>query len=295
MADFITALQAASATSCGKPNPLERTRCWFPDVNLVSSTEANNIVTFALQATFSNPEVAAKAAAAATAQPIPGVHGRPAARRRRDRRRGGTWLTTHSRSSPWPASSASRCPRGRAHRRPLLVAVLLARHGGARRRRRRAWRPCSKEIRALEVTANKLAEFQREVALLEAKLETLKRILPPGQGDPGPDAQGPVPGRAVEPDHQDVHSRGDREQGVLPGVADQHGRRRATTTTSASSSTGCGGCSRLVNVGNLKIKSRSEPDGQPTRSAPTAWPRPSSTSRRRRRRPGARRAPPGRR
>jgi len=36
-----------------------------------------------------------------------------------------------------------------------------------------------KEIRALEVTANKLQEFQREVQLLEAKLETLKRILPP--------------------------------------------------------------------------------------------------------------------
>jgi Tfp pilus assembly protein PilO len=36
-----------------------------------------------------------------------------------------------------------------------------------------------KDIRALEVTANKLQEFQREVQLLEAKLETLKRILPP--------------------------------------------------------------------------------------------------------------------
>ena len=35
------------------------------------------------------------------------------------------------------------------------------------------------EIRALEVTAAKLAEFQREVQILEAKLETLKRILPP--------------------------------------------------------------------------------------------------------------------
>jgi type IV pilus assembly protein PilO len=37
----------------------------------------------------------------------------------------------------------------------------------------------NKEIRALEVTAAKLQEFQREVQLLEAKLETLKRILPP--------------------------------------------------------------------------------------------------------------------
>jgi type IV pilus assembly protein PilO len=41
-----------------------------------------------------------------------------------------------------------------------------------------------KEIRALEVTANKLQEFQREVQLLEAKLETLKRILPPEKETP---------------------------------------------------------------------------------------------------------------
>jgi type IV pilus assembly protein PilO len=36
-----------------------------------------------------------------------------------------------------------------------------------------------KDIRALEATANKLPEFQREVQALEARLETLKRILPP--------------------------------------------------------------------------------------------------------------------
>jgi type IV pilus assembly protein PilN len=71
VADFITALQGAG-DQCGKPNPLDRTRCWFPDVNLVSSTENNNIITFALSATFSNPEIAAKAAAAAKSQPIPG-------------------------------------------------------------------------------------------------------------------------------------------------------------------------------------------------------------------------------
>ncbi len=41
-----------------------------------------------------------------------------------------------------------------------------------------------KQIRALEVTANKLQEFQREVQLLEAKLETLKRILPPERETP---------------------------------------------------------------------------------------------------------------
>jgi len=41
-----------------------------------------------------------------------------------------------------------------------------------------------KEIRALEVTAQKLPEFQREVALLEKKLETLKSILPPAKEIP---------------------------------------------------------------------------------------------------------------
>src|SRR6266581_9631593 len=40
------------------------------------------------------------------------------------------------------------------------------------------------EIKALEVTASKLQEFQREVQLLEAKLETLKRILPPEKETP---------------------------------------------------------------------------------------------------------------
>src|SRR5262245_30569248 len=41
-----------------------------------------------------------------------------------------------------------------------------------------------KEIRVLEVTANKLQEFQREVQLLEAQLETLKRVLPPDKETP---------------------------------------------------------------------------------------------------------------
>ena len=52
VADFISALQRTG---------------WFPLVDLVSSTEANNIITYALQASFKNPEVAAKEAAAAAA------------------------------------------------------------------------------------------------------------------------------------------------------------------------------------------------------------------------------------
>ena len=40
------------------------------------------------------------------------------------------------------------------------------------------------DIRSLDVTANKLQEFQREVALREAKLEMLKRILPADKETP---------------------------------------------------------------------------------------------------------------
>jgi type IV pilus assembly protein PilO len=40
------------------------------------------------------------------------------------------------------------------------------------------------DIRNLEVTASKLQEFQREVQLREAKLETLKRILPADKETP---------------------------------------------------------------------------------------------------------------
>ena len=70
VADFITALQAAG-DQCGKPEPLNRQLCWFPDVNLVSSTENNGLVTFALQASFSNPEAVLKAQQ--STKPIPGA------------------------------------------------------------------------------------------------------------------------------------------------------------------------------------------------------------------------------
>ena len=62
VADFISALQRSG---------------WFPAVDLVSSTETANIITFALQATFKNPEVAAREAAAraaaVAAPPPPGA------------------------------------------------------------------------------------------------------------------------------------------------------------------------------------------------------------------------------
>src|SRR5262245_41830752 len=61
VADFISALQRSG---------------WFPTVDLVASTEQQNIVTFDLASQFKNPEIAAKqaaAAAAAAAAPPPGA------------------------------------------------------------------------------------------------------------------------------------------------------------------------------------------------------------------------------
>jgi type IV pilus assembly protein PilN len=65
VADFISALQRTG---------------WFPQVDLVSTAETNNIITYALQAVFKNPEVAAKeaAAAAAAAARAPKPAGAPA-------------------------------------------------------------------------------------------------------------------------------------------------------------------------------------------------------------------------
>jgi len=69
VADFISALERSG---------------WFPNVDLASSTETNNIITYALNATFVNPEVAKKEAEAAKRQPIPGstAAGKPPARKR---------------------------------------------------------------------------------------------------------------------------------------------------------------------------------------------------------------------
>jgi type IV pilus assembly protein PilN len=69
VADFISGLQRSG---------------WFPAVDLVSSVEQNNIVTFNLSAQFKNPEVAAREkaeaaakAAAAQAAPPPGAAKKP--------------------------------------------------------------------------------------------------------------------------------------------------------------------------------------------------------------------------
>ena len=67
IADFIAALERSG---------------WFPNVDLSSSVENNNIITYVLTATFLNPEVAAKAAAAAANKPIPGSTAATAAPKR---------------------------------------------------------------------------------------------------------------------------------------------------------------------------------------------------------------------
>ena len=56
---------------------------WFPNVDLASSNENANIITYALTATFVNPEVAKKEAEAAARRPIPGstAAGQPPAAR----------------------------------------------------------------------------------------------------------------------------------------------------------------------------------------------------------------------
>ena len=68
VADFISALERSG---------------WFPNVDLASSTEATNIITFALTALFKNPEEAKKEAEAAARRPLPGstVTPPPAAKR----------------------------------------------------------------------------------------------------------------------------------------------------------------------------------------------------------------------
>ena len=114
------------------------------------------------------------------------------------------------------------------------------------------------QIRALEATANKLPEFQREVQALEARLETLKRILPPEKEMPDLmrrlqylAAQSSLqirkfnPAAPVQKDFfQEVPVNLDLEGTYhnLGAFLDRISRM-----------------SRLVNVGNIKIKAQSKP------------------------------------
>jgi type IV pilus assembly protein PilO len=113
-----------------------------------------------------------------------------------------------------------------------------------------------REIRALEVTANKLQEFQREVALLEAKLETLKRILPPEKETP--DLMRKVQALASQSNllirkfnpAPTVTKEFYQEWPIAVDVEGSYHNLAIFFDRVAR-------LSRLVNIGNLKIKSRS--------------------------------------
>ena len=113
----------------------------------------------------------------------------------------------------------------RPGRRPVLVLLLVGRHHRARRQDDQARSPQQGDPRP----RGHGPEARRVPARGRAPGEEARDAQEhpaAGQGDPGPDAQGPGPGRAVEPHHQQLHSRGDGEQGVLPGVADRDGPGR---------------------------------------------------------------------
>lgn len=114
-----------------------------------------------------------------------------------------------------------------------------------------------REIRALEVTANKLAEFQREVALLEAKLETLKRILPPEKETP--DLMRKVQSLASQSSlliktftpGQTVNKEFYQEWPINMSVEGNYHNLGIFFDR-------VGRLSRLVNIGNIKISSRND-------------------------------------
>ena len=115
-----------------------------------------------------------------------------------------------------------------------------------------------KQIRALEATANRLPEFQREVQALEARLELLKRILPPEKEMPDLMRRiqylaaqsslrvvkfNPAPPRQAE-FYQEIPINLDLEGSYhnFGGFLDRISRM-----------------SRLINIGEIKIKANSQP------------------------------------
>jgi type IV pilus assembly protein PilO len=115
-----------------------------------------------------------------------------------------------------------------------------------------------KQIQALEATANRLPEFQREVQALEARLETLKRILPPEKEMPDLmrrvqylAAQSSLAIRKFNP------AKTTQKQFYLevPIAIDVEG----TYHNLGAFFDRISRMSRLVNVGNIKIKAQSKP------------------------------------
>lgn len=115
-----------------------------------------------------------------------------------------------------------------------------------------------KQIRALEATANKLPEFQREVQALEARLETLKRILPPEKEMPDLmrrvqylAAQSSLQIRKFNP-AAPVQKEFFQEVPVNLDVEGTYHNLGAFLDRVSR-------MSRLVNVGNVKIKAQNKP------------------------------------
>lgn len=115
-----------------------------------------------------------------------------------------------------------------------------------------------KQIRALEATANKLPEFQREVQALEARLETLKRILPPEKEMPDLmrrvqylAAQSSLQIRKFNP-AAPVQKEFFQEVPVNLDVEGTYHNLGAFLDRVSR-------MSRLVNVGNVKIKAQTKP------------------------------------
>lgn len=73
VADFMGNLRQAGE-NCRKPNPDDKSQCWFPEVNLRDSTARDNVVTFNLTATF-RPPLPPQAQAGQTAAPAAAAQG----------------------------------------------------------------------------------------------------------------------------------------------------------------------------------------------------------------------------
>ena len=124
--------------------------------------------------------------------------------------------------------------------------------------------------------ANRLPEFQREVQALEARLETLKRILPPEKEMP--DLMRRVQYLAAQ------SSLGIRKFTPAP-VAQREFYLEVPINIDIDGTYHNLGAffdrisrmSRLVNVGNVKIKAQSNPRSSTTPSACRRWRRPTST------------------
>jgi type IV pilus assembly protein PilO len=115
-----------------------------------------------------------------------------------------------------------------------------------------------KQIRALEATANKLPEFQREVQALEARLETLKRILPPEKEMP--DLMRRVQYLAAQSSLQI------RKFNPAPPVQKEFFQEIPVNLDLEGTYHNLGAfldrisrMSRLVNMGEVKVKSQSQP------------------------------------